>query len=91
MKKLRTVVATWDECGQIVQTCNFTLLNKEKKLNLADYYGKAIVDFSTSVAGACINIAAEGDKLVAKYGEKIVIWLTVLIENEYGLLPTQEI
>ena len=40
--------------------------------------------------GVCINIAAEGDKLVAKYGEENVIWLTVLVENETGLPPTQE-
>ena len=40
--------------------------------------------------GVCVNIAAEGDNLVAKYGEDNVIWLTVLIDNEYGEPPTQE-
>ena len=85
---------TWDECGQEIgqNPCNFKLLNhKGEEVELYDYYGKVIVvDFSTMWCGVCINIAAEGDNLVSKYGEENVIWLTVLIENQYGLPPTQE-
>tara|TARA_Y100001972_G_scaffold124442_1_gene173559 strand:+ start:195 stop:770 length:576 start_codon:yes stop_codon:yes gene_type:complete len=86
--------ANWDECGQEIgqHPCNFTLLNhKGEKVELYDYYGKVIViDFSTMWCGVCINIASEGDKLVNRYGKDNVIWLTVLIENQYGLTPTQE-
>lgn len=85
---------TWDDCGQDVgqHPCNFTLLNHlGEEVELYDYYGKVIViDFSTMWCGICVNIAAEGDKLVTKYGEDNVIWLTILIENQYGLPPTQE-
>ena len=85
---------TWDECGQQVDEnpCNFTLLDQNgDEVELYDYHGKVIViDFSTMWCGVCVNIAAEGDNLVAKYGEDNVIWLTVLIDNEYGEPPTQE-
>jgi len=85
---------TWEECGQQVDEhpCNFTLLDQNgNEVELYDYHGKVIViDFSTMWCGVCVNIAAEGDALVAKYGEENVIWLTVLIENEYGAPPTQE-
>ena len=85
---------TWDECGQSVgeNPCNFTLLDQNgDEVELYDYHGKVIViDFSTMWCGVCVNIAAEGDNLVAKYGEDNVIWLTVLIDNEYGDPPTQE-
>ncbi len=85
---------TWDECAHNIgdHPCNFTLLNnKNEEVELYDYYGKVIViDFSTMWCGVCVNIAAEGDNLVTKFGEDNVIWLTVLIENEYGQPPTQE-
>lgn len=85
---------TWEECGQQVgqNPCNFILLNHEnEEIELYDYHGKVIViDFSTMWCGICVNIATEGDKLVSKYGEDNVIWLTVLIENSTGMPPTQE-
>ncbi len=85
---------TWDECGQNVgeNPCNFTLLDQNgDETELYDFHGKIIViDFSTMWCGVCVNIAAEGDALVNRYGEDNVIWLTVLIENEYGQAPTQE-
>ena len=85
---------TWDECAHNIgdHPCNFTLLDhKNNEVELYDYYGKVIViDFSTMWCGVCVNIAVEGDNLVSKYGEDNVIWLTVLIENEYGQPPTQE-
>ena len=85
---------TWDDCGQQVDEhpCNFALLDQNgDEVELYDYHGKVIViDFSTMWCGVCVNIAAEGDNLVAKYGEDNVIWLTVLIDNEYGEPPTQE-
>ena len=57
-------------------------------MELYDFYGKVIVvDFSTMWCAVCVNIATEGDQLVAKYGEENVVWLTVLIENEFGNPP----
>jgi len=85
---------TWDECGQNIgeNPCNFVLLDHNgNEVELYDYYGKVIViDFSTMWCGVCVNIANEGDNLVTKYGAENVVWLTVLIENEYGASPTQE-
>jgi peroxiredoxin len=85
---------TWEECGQQVgqHPCNFTLLNNNgEEVELYDYYGKIIIiDFSTMWCGVCVHIASEGDNFVARYGEENVVWLTVLVENEYGNPPTQE-
>jgi thiol-disulfide isomerase/thioredoxin len=85
---------TWEECGQQVgqHPCNFTLLNNDgEEVELYDYYGKIIIiDFSTMWCGVCVHIASEGDNFVARYGEENVVWLTVLVENEYGYPPTQE-
>jgi len=86
--------ATWEECGQQIEEnpCNFKLLNhKGEEVELYDFYGKVIVvDFSAMWCAVCINIAAEGDALVARYGEDNVVWLTVLVDNESGQPPTQE-
>ena len=85
---------TWDECGHNINEnpCNFILLDQNgDEVELYDYYGKVIViDFSTMWCSICVNIASEGDSLVAKYGEENVIWLTVLVEDEYGNPPDQE-
>ena len=85
---------TWEECGQQIgeNPCNFTLKNHQgEEVELYDYYGKIIVvDFSAMWCAVCINIAAEGDALVDKYGEDNVAWITVLIDNETGQPPTQE-
>ena len=86
---------TWEECGQQIgeNPCNFTLKNHQgEEVELYDYYGKIIVvDFSAMWCAVCINIAAEGDALVDKYGEDNVAWITVLIDNETGQPPTQKI
>ena len=85
---------TWEECGQTIveNPSNFALLAHEgNEVELYDYHEKVIVvDFSAMWCGVCVNIAAEGDAIVAKYGEENVIWLTVLIDNEVGQPPTQE-
>jgi len=82
---------TWDECGHNIDEnpCNFVLTDQNgKEVELYDFYGKVIVvDFSTMWCAVCVNIATEGDQLVAKYGEENVVWLTVLIENETGNPP----
>lgn len=85
---------TWEECGQQIEEnpCNFKFLDhKGNEVELYDYYGKVIViDFSTMWCGVCVNIAPEGDKLIDKYGADNVVWITVLVDNESGLPPTQE-
>jgi thiol-disulfide isomerase/thioredoxin len=82
---------TWDVCGHNVDEnpCNFVLADQNgKEIELYDFYGKVIViDFSTMWCTVCVNIASEGDKLIAKYGAERVVWLTVLIENESGEAP----
>ena len=81
----------WNECGQNVDEnpCNFVLTDHNgKEVELYDFHGKVIiVDFSTMWCAVCVNIATEGDRLVAKYGEENVVWLTVLVENESGAPP----
>lgn len=85
---------TWDECGHDIgdNPCNLVLLDHNaNEVELYNYYGKVIViDFSTMWCGICINIANEGDNLIAKYGDENVIWLTVLIENESRFDPSQD-
>ena len=79
---------TWTECGYNIgdNVCNFTLQDQDgKDFELYDHYGKIIiVDLSTMWCGVCQSIAGYGEIFMSEYGSDNIIWVTILVEDEYG-------
>tara|TARA_X000001388_G_C2230463_1_gene122972 strand:+ start:2142 stop:2720 length:579 start_codon:yes stop_codon:yes gene_type:complete len=84
--------AVWEECSSNLEShpCNFTLLNeKNEEVSLYDFYGKDIVlDYSAMWCGPCNMAASDINNIKSAYPE--IVFITVLIDNEYGEKPTQE-
>ena len=76
---------TWTDCGSSVgdHPCDFTLVDTNgNDVTLYDLYGKAVVvDFSTMWCYYCQVAAADIKGLVDSYGDKDLVYLTVLAQN----------
>ncbi|MAI59009.1 MAG: hypothetical protein CML56_08540 [Rhodobacteraceae bacterium] len=79
---------TWSECGYEIgdHICNLTL--KDQLGNDFDLYenvGRPIIlDYSTMWCGYCGLAAQEVDDVSEKYREYDLLYVTLLIENQYG-------
>ena len=85
---------TWDSCSQNIDDnpCNFILKNQHgEEVELYDYYGKIIVvDLATMWCGPCGSMSRASDDIVNLYGKENLVWLTLIVENEYGDPPSEE-
>ena len=85
---------TWTECGGEMgsHACNFTLMDQEgDDWSLYDHYGSVIIlDFSAMWCGYCQKAATVAQDIQDKYKDDDVIWVTILLQNNYGQTPTIE-
>ena len=82
----------WEDCDGDIgnHACNFKFLDQHGSTwELYDHYGDIIIlDFSTAWCGACMGAAVTVQEFQDKYGPENVIWVTVLLQDVYGQLPT---
>lgn len=81
---------TWSDCSyeQGDHACDFTLTDQNgQDWNLYEHHGTAVLlDFSTMWCGYCQVAAAEIREVQEAYAGDI-IYVTILIENQYGQEP----
>jgi len=82
---------TWTDCGGNVtdHACNFSLMDQTgDDWTLYDHYGSIIVlDFSAMWCGYCQKAAIVAQSIQDKYKNNDVIWVTILLQNNYGQQP----
>ena len=84
---------TWgDDCSNQVDyhPCNFELSDRKgETVSLYDFYGMPIIiDFSAMWCGPCQHAAIEVEDMKLEFPS--IVYITVLIDNEYGEPPTKE-
>ena len=81
-------LVTWSDCSNEVEAhpCNFTLLDQYgKEWSLYDNIGSILVlDFSAGWCGYCNIGARTMQELQDEYKDRDVIFVTILIEDNYG-------
>ena len=83
---------TWTDCGGEIgdRACDFTLIDQTgDKWNLYDHYGSIIIlDFSAMWCGYCQKAAMIAQTVQNEFANHDVVWVTVLLQNNYGQSPT---
>ena len=78
--------ADWETCSQEIDDhpCNFSLIDQNgDEFQLYDHYGKIIIlEFSAMWCRPCQSAAKEVEQVQDEYSDDIV-YVTVLIENEF--------
>jgi len=82
---------TWEECGGNIgdHACDFYLMDQTgEDWSLYGNYGSIIVlDFSAMWCGYCQKAAIVAQLIQDKYKDDNVIWVTILLQNNYGQIP----
>tara|TARA_Y100000593_G_scaffold7215_3_gene13553 strand:- start:2963 stop:3601 length:639 start_codon:yes stop_codon:yes gene_type:complete len=85
----------YENCGQGIaqHPCNFKLQDQYgKSWQLYDHRGSIIVlDFSTMWCGVCMHAATKIENILEDYEGHNIIWVTVLLQDQYGNLPTLDL
>jgi thiol-disulfide isomerase/thioredoxin len=83
---------TWTDCGGAIgdHACNFSLMDQTgNDWSLYDHHGSIIVlDFSAMWCGYCQKAAVVAQEIQDKHKDDDVVWVTVLLQNNYGQSPT---
>ena len=84
---------TWTECGYDMgdHPCDFTLKDQNgDDWNLYENYGSIIIlDFSAEWCYYCQVAAADAQTVQDAYAEDNLIYVTLMIEDQYGNVPSQ--
>jgi len=85
-------VGNWEDCGGKIgeHACNFAFKDQNgKDWRLYDHYNDIIVlDFSTMWCSVCMGVAVRVEEFQDRYGKEDAIWVTVLLQDLNGRLPT---
>ena len=88
------VPENWSDCGGKIgdHPCNFSFKDQNGDVfELYKNYNKTILlDFSTMWCGVCNNIAHDSQKFMEEYGHNNFLWVTILVDNNYGDSVTQQ-
>jgi len=72
------------------EACDFEFLDQHKNSwRLSDHHGSIIIlDFSTMWCSICMHAATYVQEFQDEYNPQNVIWVTILLQDAYGQLPT---
>jgi thiol-disulfide isomerase/thioredoxin len=80
------------DCGGLIgdRACNFSLMDQTgSDWTLHDHHGSIIIlDFSAMWCGYCQKAAIIAQEIQDKYARDNVVWVTILLQNNYGQQPT---
>jgi len=85
---------TWTECGGNIgdHACNFSFMDQTgNDWSLYNHHGSIIVlDFSAMWCDYCKKAAEVAQEIQNTHENDDVVWVTILLQNNYGQQPTLE-